>query len=347
MDNSVELKKGRKNRDKKRALVAYSFIAPNFIGFAVFTLVPIVCAFALGFLKWDGNNPIQFVGLENFKELSGDSMFWASLKNTIIYCVGTVPLTMIASLALAIILNQKIKARGFFCTVAFFPYVASLVAITAVWAMIFHPSKGPINAVLYYVFHMEELPNWFGKDLILLTLILFSVWKYMGYYMVIYLAGLQGVSGELYEAASLDGAGTWQKFRYVTWPQLRPTTFFVVVMLTINCFKVYDIAIMLAGGADGRLGTSSTVLVYYIYQKAFVEWDPGFPLRGGEDRRHERVQDLFLDHAPAVQAGAVDSDHLYIRKYVERLPRTTDLPEIRGKENDPARTEDVYRTVRG
>ena len=123
---------------------------------------------------------------------------------------------------------------------------------------------------------MKTLPNWFGKDLILVTLILFSVWKYMGYYMVIYLAGLQGVSGELYEAASLDGAGSWEKFRYVTWPQLRPTTFFVVVMLTINCFKVYDIAIMLAGGGDGRLGSSSTVLVYYIYQKAFVEWDLGY-----------------------------------------------------------------------
>ena len=98
----------------------------------------------------------------------------------------------------------------------------------------------------------------------------------MGYYMVIYLAGLQGISAELYEAASLDGASTWQKFLYVTWPQLRPTTFFVTVMLTINCFKVYDIAIMLAGGGDGRLGTSSTVLVYYIYQKAFVEWDLGY-----------------------------------------------------------------------
>ena len=277
MDHSVELKKGRKARDKKRALVAYSFIAPNFIGFAVFTLIPIVCAFALGFLKWDGNNPIQFVGLENFKELVAEipcSGHRLKIPSSTVW--ETVPLTMIASLALAIILNQKIKARGLFRTVAFFPYVASLVAITAVWAMIFHPSKGPINAVLYYVFHMEELPNWFGKDLILLTLILFSVWKYMGYYMVIYLAGLQGISGELYEAASLDGAGTWQKFRYVTWPQLRPTTFFVVVMLTINCFKVYDIAIMLAGGADGRLGTSSTVLVYYIYQKAFVEWELGY-----------------------------------------------------------------------
>jgi len=275
MKNAAVIK-SRKSRNRKRTLVAYSFIAPNFIGFAVFTLVPIVCAFALGFVKWDGNNAVQFVGLNNFRKLIGDTMFWASLKNTIIYCIGTVPLTMLASLGLAIILNQKIKAKGVFRTIAFFPYVASLVAVTSVWAMIFHPSKGPINAILYYIFHVENLPNWFGGNLILLTLILFSVWKYMGYYMVIYLAGLQGISGELYEAASLDGATVWQKFRYVTWPQLHPTTFFVVVMLTINCFKVYDIAIMLAGGGDGRLGTSSTVLVYYIYQKAFIEWDLGY-----------------------------------------------------------------------
>ena len=263
-------------RERKRMLTAYSFIAPNFIGFAVFTMIPIICAFALGFLHWDGNNAIEFAGLSNFKRLLGDSIFKASLKNTIIYCIGTVPLTMIASLGLAIVLNQKIKFRGFFRTVSFFPYVASLVAITAVWSMIFHPSKGPVNAILYYIFHVENLPNWFGGDLILLTLILFSVWKYMGYYMVIYLAGLQGISAELYEAAGLDGANTWQKFRYVTWPQLRSTTFFVTVMLTINCFKVYDIAIMLAGGGDGKLGTSSTVLVYYIYQKAFIEWDLGY-----------------------------------------------------------------------
>lgn len=276
MEQMTDLKKSRAERERKRALVAYSFIAPNFIGFAVFTMIPIVCAFALGFLHWDGNNTIQFAGLDNFKRLFGDAIFRASLKNTIIYCIGTVPLTMIASLGLAIVLNQKIKFRGFFRTVAFFPYVASLVAITAVWAMIFHPSKGPVNAVFYYVFHVKNLPNWFGGNLILVTLILFSVWKYMGYYMVIYLAGLQGISAELYEAAGLDGANTWQKFLYVTWPQLRSTTFFVTVMLTINCFKVYDIAIMLAGGGDGRLGTSSTVLVYYIYQKAFIEWDLGY-----------------------------------------------------------------------
>lgn len=273
---ALDAAKRRKARERKQTLVAYSFIAPNFIGFAVFTLIPIVCAFALGFMKWDGNNAPQFVGLANFRQLAHDDLFVASLKNTLVYCVGTVPLTMLASLGLAILLNQHIKGRGFFRTVAFFPYVASLVAITAVWSMIFHPSKGPVNAILHYVFHVKHLPNWFGGNLVLLTLILFSVWKYMGYYMVIYLAGLQGINGELYEAAALDGATTWQKFRYVTWPQLRSTTFFVVVMLTIACFKVYDVAIMLAGGGDGRLGSRATVLVYYIYQKAFVEWNLGY-----------------------------------------------------------------------
>ena len=266
------------SRETKRDLVAYSFIAPNFIGFAVFTLIPIVFAFALAFMKWDGSNAITFVGVENFLRLTDDTFFLAALKNTIIYVIGTVPLTMVASLALAIVLNQKIKARGLFRTIAFFPYVASLVAVTAVWSMIFHPSKGPVNYLLLNVFGVpqSDLPKWFSGNLVLFTLILFSVWKYMGYYMVIYLAGLQGISAELYEAGSLDGANTWQKFKYITWPQLRSTTFFVVVMLTINCFKVYDIAVMLAGGGDGKLSTSATVLVYYIYQNAFNYWDLGY-----------------------------------------------------------------------
>lgn len=274
-----KLKSGKLlSREAKRDIVAYSFIAPNFIGFCVFTLVPIIFAFALAFLKWDGSNPIQMAGLGNFKKLSNDTFFLAALKNTIIYCIGTVPLTMIASLGLAIVLNQKVVGRGLFRTLSFFPYVASLVAITSVWKMLFHPSKGPINNILVNVFNVsqENLPQWFTGGLVLLSMILFSVWKYMGYYMVIYLAGLQGISGELYEAASLDGANTWQKFRYITWPQLSATTFFVVVMLTINCFKVYDIAIMLAGGGSGELTTSATVLVYYIYQKAFIDWDLGY-----------------------------------------------------------------------
>lgn len=266
------------SRQTKRNLVAYSFIAPNFIGFCVFTLVPIVFAFALAFLNWDGSNPISFAGFSNFARLPKDTFFKAALKNTVIYCLGTVPLTMIASLALAIILNQKVFGRGIFRTLAFFPYVASLVAITSVWKMLFHPSKGPINNILYTYFNvaMEDLPQWFSGSLCVVSMILFSVWKYMGYYMVIYLAGLQGISSELYEAAALDGAGTWNKFRYITWPQLSSTTFFVVVMLTINCFKIYDVAVMLAGGGSGELTNSATVLVYYIYQKAFIDWDLGY-----------------------------------------------------------------------
>lgn len=274
-----KIKSGRLlSRETRRDLIAYSFIAPNFIGFCVFTLIPIVFAFALAFMKWDGSNPIELVGLRNFTRLGDDIFFKAALKNTIIYCIGTVPLTMVASLALAVVLNQKVVGRGIFRTLSFFPYVASLVAITSVWKMLFHPSKGPVNSILYNVFHVaqEDLPQWFTGGLVLFSMILFSVWKYMGYYMVIYLAGLQGISAELYEAASLDGANTWQKFRYVTWPQLSSTTFFVVVMLTINCFKVYDIAIMLAGGGSGELTTSATVLVYYIYQKAFIDWDLGY-----------------------------------------------------------------------
>jgi len=278
MNVATPAKKKGLSRQTKKNLIAYSFIAPNFIGFCVFTLVPIIFAFALAFMEWDGSNPIQFAGLKNFAKLPTDTFFVAALKNTVIYCIGTVPLTMVASLALAILLNQKIKGKGIFRTLAFFPYIASLVAITSVWKMLFHPSKGPVNNLLYTVFKVEQsnLPQWFSGSLVIVSMILFSVWKYMGYYMVIYLAGLQGISNELYEAAALDGAGTWNQFRYVTWPQLRSTTFFVVVMLTINCFKIYDIAIMLAGGGSGELTTSATVLVYYIYQKAFIDWNLGY-----------------------------------------------------------------------
>ncbi|AGC67245.1 ABC transporter inner membrane protein [Thermoclostridium stercorarium subsp. stercorarium DSM 8532] len=272
------LRKSQKKRNIKKNLIAYSFIAPNFIGFAVFTLVPMMFAFLLAFLEWDGNNPIKFVGLENFKALVKDKFFLASLKNTIIYSIGTVPLTLVTSLLLAVVLNQNIKGRAFFRTLGFFPYVASLVAVTSVWTMVFHASKGPVNAILYYVFKIpkEKLPNWFAGNLVLLMLILFSVWRFMGYYMVMFLAGLQTIPKELYEAGTIDGANAWQRFRYITLPALKPTTFLVTVMLTINCFKIYDIAIMLAGGSQNTLSVSAMVLVYYIYQNAFNFWKLGY-----------------------------------------------------------------------
>ena len=165
------------------------------------------------------------------------------------------------------LLNQKVKFRNFFRTVSFFPYVASLVAVAAVWDMIFSPSMGPVNQILATL-GVENLPKWAaGKDTAMLTVILFSVWKNMGYYMVIYLAGLQGTNPELEEAAELDGASKWQIFWNVTLPQLKPTTFFVIIMLTIASFKVYDQMYMITQGGPGN---ATMTLVYYIYNVAFV-----------------------------------------------------------------------------
>lgn len=265
-----------KKRELRNNLVAYSFIAPNFLGFAIFTLGPIIFAFVLAFLKWNGTKaPMVFVGLDNFKRLFTDSRFLISLWNTIVYCLGTVPLTMIFALLLAMVLNQKVYARNFFRTVSFFPYVASLVAVAVVWNMIFNPAKGPVNMILNTIGISEKnLPGWAAdKNWAMFTVIMFSVWKNMGYYMIIYLAGLQGINPELYEAADLDGASRWQKFFYVTLPQLSSTTFFVVVMLTIDCFKVYDQIFMITQGGPG---TSTLVLVYHIYNTAFVSWDLGY-----------------------------------------------------------------------
>ncbi|MCR4656084.1 MAG: sugar ABC transporter permease [Lachnospiraceae bacterium] len=270
--NTISLKKRR----RRQTLVAYSFIAPNFLGFAIFTLGPIILAFIMAFTEWDGNNPMQFVGLQNFISIFGDDRFTSALKNTIVYSIFTVPFTMVCALGLAILLNQKIKGRTFFRTVTFFPYVASLVAVAAVWNMLFTPSEeGLINQLLINVFHVEPLKWAASPNTVILTIVLFSIWKNMGYYMVIYLAGLQGISEDLYEAAALDGANSRQQFWYVTLPQLKPTTFFVVIMLTISCFKIYDIVYMLAGGSNGVVNKSAIVIVYYIYEEAFRNWKLG------------------------------------------------------------------------
>lgn len=269
----------RMTRQEKRDLIAYSFIAPNFIGFAVFTLGPIIFAFVLAFMKWDGNSPMEFAGIRNFLDMAKSARFRASFINTIVYCIATVPLTLACALGLAVVLNQKVKGRNFFRTVGFFPYVASLVAVAAVWNMLFSPQKsGPVNMLLYQLgVSAKSLPKWSADPhWVMFTIVLFSVWKNMGYYMVIYLAGLQGINAELYEAAGLDGCNTWQRFRYITWPQLQPTTFFVTIILTINCFKVYDIVYMLAGGSNGVVSSQAMVLVYHIYEEAFRNWNLGY-----------------------------------------------------------------------
>lgn len=275
-DMNIKKEKTRSKFSKKelkKNLIAYSFILPNFLGFAIFTLIPMVFALALAFLNWDGSNSITFAGLDNFKHLFKDSTFKISIVNTIYYSLGTVPLTLVASLGIAILLNKKIFARNFFRTVFFFPYVASLVAIAVVWNMIFNPTMGIVNSFLTSI-GMTNPPGWTSSTTWAMPVIIFvSVWKNMGYYMVIYLAALQGISPELYEAASLDGANSWQKFKNVTLPMLTPTTFFVSIMLTISCFKVFDLVYMMTQGGPGR---STMVLVTHIYNTAFKEFAYGY-----------------------------------------------------------------------
>lgn len=260
-------KKRGLSKELRKNLVAYSFIAPNFIGFCVLTLVPVVMSFALSFMQWDGIHSPQFIGFDNFIRMAFDSRVWAAFWQTLIYVVFTVPFTMIMALLLALLLNQKIFARSFFRTVTFFPYVASIVAVAAVWNMLFNPGMGPINQILMAL-GVENPPKWAsGSDTAMLTVVLFSIWKNMGYYMIIFLAGLQNMNPELYEAASLDGAGKWKQFWKVTLPQLAPTTFFVSIMLMISSFKVYNEVYMITGGGPG---TSTLTLVLQIYNEAFI-----------------------------------------------------------------------------
>ncbi len=254
-------------------LIAYSFILPNLLGFAIFTLVPMVFSLVLAFMHWDGANVISWAGLDNFKQLWGDTTFRISLTNTFYYVIGTVPLTMAASLGLALLLNQPLRGRNFFRTTFFFPYVASLVAVAVVWNMLFHPALGPVNQLLLTL-GVENPPRWTASvDWAMPTVIMASIWKGMGYYMVIYLAALQGIPSTLYEAAEIDGANTWQKFRYVTLPMLTPATFFVSIMLTIASFKVFDLILIMTGGGPGR---ATNVLVIHTYNTAFREFRFGY-----------------------------------------------------------------------
>jgi len=262
-----------RRRTIKDTLIAYSFILPNLLGFAIFTLVPMVFSLVLAFMNWDGANVVSWAGLGNFKQLLRDTTFRIALINTFYYVIGTVPLTMAAALGLALLLNQPLRGRNFFRTTFFFPYVASLVAVAVVWNMLFHPAVGPVNQLLMTL-GIENPPRWTADvNWAMPTVILASIWKGMGYYMVIYLAALQGIPAYLYEAAEIDGANAWQKFRNVTLPMLTPATFFVSIMITIASFKVFDLILVMTGGGPGR---ATNVLVIHTYNTAFKEFRFGY-----------------------------------------------------------------------
>ena len=283
--SQAEVRKARYRMGKmerKNTLIAYSFLAPNFIGFAVFTLVPVICAIALSLFEWNGGDisKMKFVGLDNYATIfatkkvaeKGLDYFFnradlgIALKNTVYYTIVTVPLTIVCALALALLLN-KIKGAVFFRTVFFFPYVSSMVAICVCWSFMLM-KNGPVNQILMALGFDFSKGRTADSTMAIWAIILVSVWRNMGYYMVLYLAALQGIPRELMEAATVDGAGKWKQFLHVTLPQLKPTTFFVSVMMVISCFKIYDVVAIMTDGGPGR---ATKMLVTYIYDEAFVK----------------------------------------------------------------------------
>lgn len=257
---------------RRRTLVGVSFITPNFVGFFVLNLIPILFALLLCFNRWDGYNPMEFAGLDNFKYIFTHKVFQQAVFKTAVFTVFSVVITMLLSLGLAVLINQKLKGIGVFRTAIFFPYVASVVAVAAVWQMLFQKDMGLINEVLRAL-GVADPPGWFASTKwALVGVIVVNIWKNMGYYMIIYLAALQDIPSSLVEAGMIDGASAWQRFWRIKWPLLRNATFFVVMMLTINSFKSFDLIYALT---EGGPGTATTLLSQYIYNQSFVSWDYG------------------------------------------------------------------------
>jgi multiple sugar transport system permease protein len=249
----------------KRFLWAMLFIAPSLIGLAIFTLLPMGATFVLSFFDWDMLTAPKFIGLGNFNRLVGDKVFLEAFIHTLLFIVGYIPLVGIVSLAVAMVLNQKLAGKKFFRMTFFLPVVSGWVTVSLLWMWIFNPKFGILNYALSLV--GIQGPAWlYDPNWAMAAIILASVWKDIGYFMIIFLSGLQDIPEEYYEASMIDGANAWQKFSRITLPLLSPTTFFVVMIATINSFQVFDqVRVMTNGGPGG----ATTVMVAEIVRNAF------------------------------------------------------------------------------
>ncbi|GIF39233.1 carbohydrate ABC transporter permease [Actinoplanes xinjiangensis] len=262
-----------RRRRWRNTAIGLSFLLPNFIGFLILTLIPVGLLFYYAFTEWNVFGGATWTGLDNFRQMARDTTFWTALRNTLYYAAFHIPLTLAVSLGLALLLNRKLRGVAFFRAVAFFPYITSIVAIAQIWNMLFSPGFGPVNELLRWV-GVDNPPGWTtSADWSMPAVIVVGVWRDMGYYMLLFLAGLQTIPGQLYEAARVDGASAWQRFRAVTLPGLRPTTFFITVLLTIGSFKVFDLILVMTNGGPGQ---STLVLAQYIFRKGFEENQFGY-----------------------------------------------------------------------
>lgn len=261
---------------RKEALVGWLFLLPEIIGMLLLNVFALGFSLYLSFTDWDllsGVSGIKFAGLQNYIHLFQDPTIWKALYNNLVYTVLTVPIPIAIALVLAVVIHSKVYFKDYFKVVFFIPYISSIIAVAAVWSILFHPSLGPINQFLMDL-GISNPPKWLvDPKTSLIAVAIISAWAGLGYTIIIYMAGLSNISEELYEAAEIDGATGLKKFFNITIPLLRPTTFFLLITMLIGSFKVFDIISYLTeGGPDN----SSTVIVFRIYQEGFVNYNMGY-----------------------------------------------------------------------
>ncbi|MGW2418811.1 carbohydrate ABC transporter permease [Streptomyces sp. NPDC001709] len=263
----------RLSRKQREWLAAGLFLAPDVLRLLVFVAIPMVLSVALSFFQVSGFGSYRWIGLGNYRRMLHDPLFWDSMKITGEYVVILVPVLFCVSLGLGLLVKQKLPGIGAYRTALFLPYVISLVVVGVLWKFLLDEQTGVVNRAMRAAGLDGE--SWLGSpSLALGCVIAVMVWVMMGYYMIIFLAGLQEIPKEFYEAAKLDGAGPWTTFRTITWPLLRPTSFFVLLMSTVAAITGgLDLIFVLTNGGPAN-GTS--LAIFYIYQQAFGFGEYGY-----------------------------------------------------------------------
>ncbi len=257
-----------------QALWGYALVAPMMLGFAIFFLIALLAALAISLTDWNLLERPAWVGLENYARLFGDDAFLTSMRNTVLLTIPHVVLRIGLAMALALALNANIRFRGFYRALYFLPVLTMPVAIATVWRWLYDPSFGPINYALGRLGLPQ--PAWLAEPgTALVAVLVVLLWSGVGYDMVIFLAGLQGIPRDYYEAASLDGAGGWRQFRDITFPLLTPTTFFLLIIAIINSLQVFDLVYVMTQIENTSSNTFPTV-VFTIYDQAFRNQRMGY-----------------------------------------------------------------------
>ncbi|UUZ96719.1 sugar ABC transporter permease [Paenibacillus sp. P25] len=245
------------------------------IGVTVLVLLPILATFILSFADWNfvvGFKGFKWVGLDNFQKLVHDMTFLKSFRNNAVFLL-TVPVCLILSIILAIVIDKYVYLKGFFKVAYFMPYISSTVAVAIVWQVLFHPSMGPVNRFLMAL-GVADPPKWIADpDYALVSVMMISVWMSIGFNLIVYIAALQSIPRDLYEAADIDGANGWTKFRRITPPMLSPTTLFLMITGFISTFKVFDLIAVLTQGGPMQ---STSLIVWYLYDTAFINLKLGY-----------------------------------------------------------------------